>query len=335
MKHLLLTTIAAVVLVGCATMQSPEPTTAKASNLNAVPADEIDWGWRHNPTFPNEAYGPRTDVNPDLIGDNHLFDVWVPDGDGPYPVMIYAHGGGFQTGSKVKALGSMPKVREDNVVFVSINYTLRRRSTVAMRDTVDAINYIKANHEKYKIDPEKLFLSGNSAGGIMMNYIIYTLKMPDILGTWQNAYYRDQGADLSMNNLREVGIPVVIEMGGLYPTDKNHSSLAAFTFASNNWASGSYGMFIGKKKDSVAQVWLNGKWIMNVNDGINTGESYPDMAEWINSTAYSSSNTPTPTPTPDNEGRTPLDKAKRHPETADLLRKHGGKTAEELKAAGK
>ena len=33
-------------------------------------------------------------------------------------------------------------------------------------------------------------------------------------------------------------------------------------------------------------------------------------------------------------GETPLDQAKRHPETANLLRKHGGKTAEELKAEG-
>jgi hypothetical protein len=32
---------------------------------------------------------------------------------------------------------------------------------------------------------------------------------------------------------------------------------------------------------------------------------------------------------------TPLDQAKRHPEIADLLRKHGGKTDEELKAEGK
>ena len=34
-------------------------------------------------------------------------------------------------------------------------------------------------------------------------------------------------------------------------------------------------------------------------------------------------------------GRTPLDAAFPHPEIADLLRKHGGKTSEELKAAGK
>ena len=35
------------------------------------------------------------------------------------------------------------------------------------------------------------------------------------------------------------------------------------------------------------------------------------------------------------DGDTPLDKAKYKPETADLLRKHGGKTGEELKAEGK
>ena len=34
-------------------------------------------------------------------------------------------------------------------------------------------------------------------------------------------------------------------------------------------------------------------------------------------------------------GRTPLDKAKRHPAIADLLRKHGGKTRKELKAEDK
>ena len=39
----------------------------------------------------------------------------------------------------------------------------------------------------------------------------------------------------------------------------------------------------------------------------------------------------------DDVGRTPLDWAiiRNHTETADLLRKHGGKTAEEFKAEGK
>ena len=39
----------------------------------------------------------------------------------------------------------------------------------------------------------------------------------------------------------------------------------------------------------------------------------------------------------DEDGDTPLDWAisRKHPETADLLRKHGGKTARELEAEGK
>jgi len=38
--------------------------------------------------------------------------------------------------------------------------------------------------------------------------------------------------------------------------------------------------------------------------------------------------------TKDMSGRTPLDLVKHNPETANLIRKHGGKTGEELKAAG-
>lgn len=257
-----------------------------SSGVYAVPADEIDWGWNIKPTFPNEAYGPRIDVNPELIGDNHLFDVWVPDGDGPYPAMIYAHGGGFRSGDKLKAIGSMPKLADDKVVFISINYTLNQGPQTGIQDGIDAINHIKANHEKYKIDPEKLFLSGNSAGGIMMNHIIYDLKMPGILGAWHSAYYKTQFADLSVENLREAGIPIAISMGRLYPEDKGHSALAAVTLLENNVAAGNPGMWIGKDRDSgsVVQVWLNGKWIKNVSDGIDTGESFPAVAEWIHLT---------------------------------------------------
>jgi len=251
----------------------------------AVPPDEIDWGWRIKPTFPNEAYGPKTDVNPELTGDNHLFDVWAPDGDGLYPVVIYAHGGGFGSGDKMKAIGSMPKLAEDKIVFVSINYTLKKGPQKAIQDGIDAIDYIIANHQKFKIDPEKIFLSGNSAGGIMMNHIIFDRKTPGVIGAWHSAYYKTQFADLSLENLKEVGVPIAVSMGKLYPEDRGHSPLAAVTLLKKNVAAGSSGMWIGSTDGAVKQVWLDGKWIKNTSEVIDTGESYPSMAEWIHAVA--------------------------------------------------
>ena len=258
---------------------------ACSTGAYAVPPDEIDWGWRIKPTFPNEAYGPRTDVNPQLTGDNHLFDVWAPDGDGLYPVVIYAHGGGFGSGDKMKAIGSMPKLAGDKIVFISINYTLKRGPRKAIQDGIDAIGYIIANHQIYKIDPENILLSGNSAGGIMMNHIIFDRKTPGVIGAWHSAYYKTQFADLSPENLKEVGIPIAISMGKLYPEDPGHSPLASVTLLEKNVAAGNSGMWIGSTDGTVKQVWLDGTWIKNASEGIDTGESYPSMAEWIQAVA--------------------------------------------------
>tara|TARA_B000000557_G_scaffold226493_1_gene196960 strand:+ start:1156 stop:1506 length:351 start_codon:yes stop_codon:yes gene_type:complete len=106
-----------------------------SAGADAAPADEIDWGWSIKPTFPNEAYGPRADVNPELAGDNHLFDVWVPDGNS-CPVVIYAHGGGFSSGDKIGAIGSMLELAEDRIVFISINYTLKQGPQKAIQDRI-------------------------------------------------------------------------------------------------------------------------------------------------------------------------------------------------------
>jgi hypothetical protein len=256
-----------------------------STGADAVPADEIDWGWSIKPTFPNEAYGLRVDVNPELTGDNHLFDVWAPEGEGSFPVVIYAHGGGFNSGDKMKAIGSMPKLAGDEIVFISINYTLNEGPQKAIQDGIDAVDYIIATHEKYKIDPKKIVLSGNSAGGIMMNHIIFDRKTLGVIGAWHGSYYKTQFADLSIDNLKKVGIPIAISMGKLYPENQGHSPLAAVTLLEKNVAAGNSGMWIGKDKESgsVVQVWLNGKWIKNASEGIDTGESYPSMAEWIHS----------------------------------------------------
>ena len=58
MKHLLFTTIAAVLLVGCATTQSPEPSTAKAPDISIHEA-----AFRGNIEAVKQHLAAGTDVN--------------------------------------------------------------------------------------------------------------------------------------------------------------------------------------------------------------------------------------------------------------------------------
>jgi len=241
-----------------------------SSNLHAAVA----------PTFLDEVYGPNTaiDPNPDS-GNNNLFDVYVPDGEGPYPFLIYAHGGGFGSGNKDKAIGNMPELTNEGIVFISLNYTFGGVE-IAIADVILAINYILDNHEKYKIDVNNMFLSGSSAGGITMNRIMLDDKRFNdrLRGSWQFSYHNSQSPApyFSIENLSDVGIPIVTEIGKKYPENDGHSALHSQQFAENNYNAGNSGMFVGD-----GQIWYDGRWILYPEQGIDTGESYPTQAEWV------------------------------------------------------
>lgn len=91
-----------------------------------------------------------------------------------------------------------------------------------------------------------MFLSGNSAGGIMMNHIIYDRKTPGVLGAWHSAYYKTQFADLSVDNLKVVGIPIAIKMGKLcIPKTLAIARLPPSSFWKKNVAAGNCRLWIG------------------------------------------------------------------------------------------
>ncbi|WNC72790.1 Calx-beta domain-containing protein [Thalassotalea psychrophila] len=274
-----------------------------------VTADQIDWFWQEGgePTFPNEAYGPEVLVDPDKlpsgvsnVGDNQLFDVWVPDGVGPFPVYVYAHGGGFTGGSKRRMVLSGPLLQNDNVVYVDTNYRLHGGTsegiTDAINDVVALLEFLKTNKEKYKINPDQIFLGGGSAGGIIMNDITYKQKVAGIKGLWQWNLYRNEGQSVNLQDqelLANVAIPVVHGHPDLYPNDNSHSALDAFDHASANWQAGSRGTFFKAIKehpsaigyedpyDQIEQVWIDGHWELDSRDGTDTGVRMPNLAEWI------------------------------------------------------
>lgn len=93
-----------------------------------------------------------------------------------YSVVIYP-GGGY---SYLSFPNSFPVwLREKGITAVVVKYRLPNygHKEAMLEDAVGAIDYLRANAEKYNIDPEKVGVYGNSAGGHLAAWI--SNYMPD------------------------------------------------------------------------------------------------------------------------------------------------------------
>lgn len=84
------------------------------------------------------------------------------------PVMIYIHGGGWAAGTKNRLPYFLTKGLNDgwfHVVSVEYRFTNVAIHPAQTNDCIRAIQYVRANAEEWKIDPEKIGVTGGSAGG--------------------------------------------------------------------------------------------------------------------------------------------------------------------------
>lgn len=100
-------------------------------------------------------------------------------------VLIFIHGGGWNSGKKslYSFLGN--RMARKNVVTVIIDYPKSPAATYdeMATDAAIAVNWVKKNIERYGGDPDKIFISGHSAGGHLAALILVSNKYFDKLGT--------------------------------------------------------------------------------------------------------------------------------------------------------
>lgn len=97
--------------------------------------------------------------------ERHKLDIFVPKGDGPFPVVVWVHGGAWSGGSKEgnPAVALLDK----GFAVAGINYRLSQHAVfpAQIHDCKSAIRYLRANAKKYKLDPDHIGVWGASAGG--------------------------------------------------------------------------------------------------------------------------------------------------------------------------
>ena len=115
----------------------------------------------------------KTDIEFAAVdGTSLTLDAFVPDGDGPFPTCILVHGGGFTQGDKTSFIKPLfEPLSKAGFTWFTINYRLapQHRFPACVEDVETAIRWVKSHAAEYKVDPQRIALIGESAGGHLVS----------------------------------------------------------------------------------------------------------------------------------------------------------------------
>lgn len=101
------------------------------------------------------------------------------------PALVCLHGGGFAAGTtlSMRRLARYLAWRLD-VVVVSANYRLvdRVRFPVPIQDAANAVRWLRTNASTYAVDPERIAIGGESAGGYLAAMVALTADHRGLAG---------------------------------------------------------------------------------------------------------------------------------------------------------
>src|SRR5262249_16290821 len=91
-----------------------------------------------------------------------------PKDDKPLPVIVYVHGGAWLAGDRAGGHGKLAGyVADGEYAGVSVGYRLTGEAIwpAQIHDCKAAIRWVRANAKKYNLDPDRIGVVGDSAGG--------------------------------------------------------------------------------------------------------------------------------------------------------------------------
>ena len=119
------------------------------------------------------SYGPH--------GKENLLDVYRPAGAGKCPIIVSVHGGGYVYGDKELYKRYCMDLARRGFAVVNFNYRLapKWKFPTPLADTNTVMQWICKNQVRYHLDPQRVFLVGDSAGAQLASQYAAILTNPE------------------------------------------------------------------------------------------------------------------------------------------------------------
>ncbi|WP_372813009.1 alpha/beta hydrolase fold domain-containing protein [Paenibacillus sp.] len=205
---------------------------------------------------------------PSIFGDPNFplhMDILKPGSQELLPAVVFVPGGGFMSANKDSSLQQRMTMAESGYVVASIEYRVTPRSTFPspLEDVKSAIRYLRANAAKYGIDPDRIAVMGNSAGGYLAAFS----------GTTNEVAEFDKGDYLHLSS----NVQAVIDLYGLSDLTKVGYGFSKEVEAVHDSPSAPEGM------------WVNGPAVFGPGGSIH---SNPEKAAKANPITYITKDAP-------------------------------------------
>jgi acetyl esterase/lipase len=112
---------------------------------------------------------PTVDVTTSYGTPAQAIDLYLPDGPGPHPVLVWFHAGGWIEGDRsLVPVPILDKVA-DGWAVASVDYRLAPQVhfPVPVQDAKHAVRYLKAHGSAWDLDTSTIVAAGGSAGGYL------------------------------------------------------------------------------------------------------------------------------------------------------------------------
>jgi acetyl esterase/lipase len=104
----------------------------------------------------------------------NILDFWAATGDGPRPLLVYIHGGGWLTGDKSQKGPAIEPFLQKGISFAAINYRLTPDHPLPapVHDAARAIQFLRLMSNRWNIDSNRIALTGPSAGACTAMWLL-------------------------------------------------------------------------------------------------------------------------------------------------------------------